>query len=80
MAGKIALLYSKVTSKAKVENKQLTLQFAKVVVAYSKGLKVNWATYAIYLHKHRVQVRIVKENKKATVALSSLTSDMASGS
>jgi len=57
----IEKFYSKVTSKPKDENKLLFLMFAKAIVAKSKGIHVNWATYATHVHAFKGLIKIVKE-------------------
>ena len=53
-------LYCRVTSKTKITNNELTLQFARGLLLEGKGVQVNWAAFAAHLHSHREKVCSVK--------------------
>ena len=53
-------LYCRVTSKSKITNNELTLQFARGLLLEGKGVEVNWAAFAAHLHSHREKVCSVK--------------------
>jgi hypothetical protein len=57
-------LYSRVTLTDQVLNDQLTLEWARAIVAENKGIPVNWASFAVHLHKKRVTLENVKKAKK----------------
>ena len=57
-------LYSRVTLREQVLNDQLTLEWARAIVAENKGIPVNWASFAVHLHKRRVSLENVKKAKK----------------
>ena len=57
-------LYSRVTLRDQVLNDQLTLEWARAIVAENKGIPVNWASFAVHLHKKRVSLENVKKAKK----------------
>ena len=57
----IEALYQRVTGLPKVTNKQLTLTFARAIIADRKpGMKVNWAAFAAYTCRFREEVRATK--------------------
>ena len=60
----VANLYSRVTLRDQVLNDQLTLEWARAIVAENKGIPVNWASFAVHLHKKRVSLENVKKAKK----------------
>ena len=49
-------LYCRVTSKTKITNNELTLQFARGLLLEGRGVEVNWAAFAAHLHSHREKV------------------------
>ncbi len=53
-------LYCRVTSKNKITNNEITLQFARGLLLEGKGVQVNWAAFAAHLHSHREKVCSVK--------------------
>lgn len=57
---KILAFYQRVNGEERVLNKQLTLTFARAIVAECKKIKLNWANYAAYLQRFRVEVRNTK--------------------
>jgi hypothetical protein len=57
-------LYSRVTLRDQVLNDQLTLEWARAIAAENKGIPVNWASFAVHLHKKRVSLENVKKAKK----------------
>ena len=57
-------LYSRVTLRDQVLNDQLTLEWARAIVAENKGIAVNWASFAMHLHKKRVSLENVKKAKR----------------
>ena len=60
----VANLYSRVTLRDQVLNDQLTLEWARAIVAENKGIPVNWASFAVHLHKKRVSLENVKKAKR----------------
>ena len=59
-AREVEELYCRVTSKKKITNNELTLQFARGLLLEGKGVEVNWAAFAAHLHSHREKVCSVK--------------------
>ena len=59
-AREVEELYCRVTSKKKITNNELTLQFARGLLLEGKGVEVNWAAFAAHLHSHRERVCSVK--------------------
>ena len=59
-AREVEELYCRVTSKNKITNNELTLQFARGLLLEGKGVEVNWAAFAAHLHCHREKVCSVK--------------------
>jgi hypothetical protein len=50
-----------VTGKNKIYNKQLTMLFAKAIIAKWKGKHVNWATFGAHLMKQKSIMKNVKQ-------------------
>ena len=59
-AREVEELYCRVTSKNKITNNEITLQFARGLLLEGKGVQVNWAAFAAHLHSHREKVCSVK--------------------
>ena len=59
-AREVEELYCRVTSKNKITNNEITLQFARGLLLEGKGVQVNWAAFAAHLHHHREKVCSVK--------------------
>jgi hypothetical protein len=57
----IKKIYCLVTRKNKICNKQLTMLFARAIVAESKGKHVNWATFGVHLMNQKSIVKNVKQ-------------------
>ena len=55
-AREVEELYCRVTSKNKITNNEITLQFARGLLLEGKGVQVNWAAFAAHLHSHREKV------------------------
>ena len=53
-------MYCRVTSKSKITNNELTLQFARGLLLEGRGVEVNWAAFAAHLHIHKKKVCSVK--------------------
>ena len=59
-AREVEELYCRVTSKNKITDNEITLQFARGLLVEGKGVQVNWAAFAAHLHDHREKVCSVK--------------------
>ena len=59
-AREVEELYCRVTSKKKITNNEITLQFARGLLLEGRGVLVNWAGFAAHLHSHREKVCSVK--------------------
>ena len=59
-AREVEELYCRVTSKKKITNNELTLQFARGLLLENRGVEVNWAAFAAHLHSHREKVCYAK--------------------
>jgi hypothetical protein len=59
-AREVEELYCRVTSKNKITNNELTLQFARGLILEGRGVEVNWAAFAAHLHSHRERVCTAK--------------------
>jgi hypothetical protein len=51
VAKKIVKIYGRVTRKQKVMNKQLSITFAKMIVAKAKVKPMNWASFGAHTLK-----------------------------
>ena len=65
-AREVEELYCRVTSKNKITNNELTLQFARGLLLEGKGVEVNWAAFAAHLHSHREKVCSAKAGKQGS--------------
>jgi hypothetical protein len=59
-AREVEELYCRVTSKNKITNNDITLQFARGLLLEGRGVQVNWSTFASHLHDHIEKVCSVK--------------------
>ena len=59
-AREIEELYCRVTSRNKITNNELTLQFARGLLLEKRGVEVNWAAFAAHIHSHIKKVCSVK--------------------
>ncbi|CAM6089361.1 unnamed protein product [Calypogeia fissa] len=60
IVGKILELYKRVTGKTTVLNNQINLAFARGVVAWINGAKLDWAKYAVHCSKYAENLKQTK--------------------
>ncbi|CAM6085331.1 unnamed protein product [Calypogeia fissa] len=60
IVGKILELYKRVIGKTKVLNNQINLAFARGVVAWINGAKLDWAKYAVHCNKYAENLKQTK--------------------